>query len=169
MEFRKSTNSDITAILHIIGQAQTYFKEQGIDQWQNNYPNEETIKKDIDAGYGYVLAKDHIIVAVVAVSFDGEKTYDTIYNGQWISQSQYAVIHRLAVGSDYKGQGLSSVVIKNIEEMCQARGVSSIRVDTHEDNKSMQKLLLKNGFQYCGIIYLRDKSARLAFEKILQF
>ena len=43
MEFRKSTKSDITKIMDIVKQAQAYFKEQNIDQWQNNYPNEEVI------------------------------------------------------------------------------------------------------------------------------
>lgn len=41
-----------------------------------------------------------------------------------------------------------------------------IKVDTHEENISMQKLLKKNNFKYCGIIYLEDKSKRIAFEKI---
>ena len=40
-------------------------------------------------------------------------------------------------------------------------------IDTHEDNQSMQKLLAKNQFSYCGIIYLSDGSKRLAFEKVL--
>lgn len=43
MELRKSSRSDIESIMKIIHQAQNYFKENGIDQWQNNYPNEETI------------------------------------------------------------------------------------------------------------------------------
>ena len=43
----------------------------------------------------------------------------------------------------------------------------SIKVDTHEQNLSMQKLLRKNNFEHCGIIYLQDNSKRIAFEKIL--
>ena len=46
MEFRKSTKSDITKIMDIVKQAQAYFKEQNIDQWQNNYPNEEVINNE---------------------------------------------------------------------------------------------------------------------------
>ncbi|MDU2111026.1 MAG: hypothetical protein E7E92_00735, partial [Clostridiales bacterium] len=45
MEFRKSTKSDVTKIMEIVKQAQEYFKSQGIDQWQNGYPNEEVINK----------------------------------------------------------------------------------------------------------------------------
>ena len=47
MEFRKSTKNDVPKIMNIVKQAQNYFKEQGIDQWQNNYPNIDTINSDI--------------------------------------------------------------------------------------------------------------------------
>lgn len=167
MEFRKASEKDINNIMNIIKQAQAYFKEQGINQWQNNYPNVETIRIDISNENSYVLLKDNNIVAIAAVSFDGEKTYDTIYDGKWISNNEYAVIHRIAVDNTYKGLGLSSQIIKHVEQLCLNKGVHSIKIDTHEENIAMQKLLKKNNFQYCGIIYLEDRSKRIAFEKTL--
>jgi predicted GNAT family N-acyltransferase len=167
MEFRKAVKTDINDIMNIIRQAQAYFKEQGINQWQNNYPDVDTINNDIDNNNSYVLLKDNNIVATAAVSFDGEKTYNSIYDGQWISNNEYAVIHRIAVNNNYKGLGLSSEIIRNVEQLCLNKGVYSIKVDTHEENLSMQKLLRKNNFQYCGVIYLEDGSKRIAFEKIL--
>ena len=167
MEFRKTVKSDINKIMEIIKQAQEYFKEQGIDQWQNNYPNVETINNDIDNEYSYVLLKDNKIVATLAVSFDEEKTYNFIEQGKWITNDKYAVIHRVAVDNDYKGLGISSQIIKYVEKLCLNKGINSIKVDTHEDNISMQKLLKKNEFEYCGVIYLEDKSKRIAFEKTI--
>ena len=167
MEFRKSVETDINNIMKIIKQAQAYFKEQGIDQWQNGYPNVETISNDITDKNSYVLLKDNNIVATAAVSFDGESTYDTIYEGEWITNNEYAVIHRIAVDNTYKGLGLSSQIINNVEQLCLNKGLYSIKIDTHEENISMQKLLKKNKFQYCGIIYLEDRSKRIAFEKAL--
>lgn len=167
MEFRKSTKSDINDIMNIIKQAQAYFKELGINQWQNNYPNAEIISNDIYLSNSYVLLKNDNIVATAAISFDGEKTYNSIYEGQWISSNEYAVIHRIAVDNNYKGLGLSSEIIKNTEQLCLDKGVRSIRVDTHEKNLPMQIMLKKNKFQYCGIIYLEDGNKRIAFEKIL--
>jgi GNAT superfamily N-acetyltransferase len=167
MEFRKAAESDVKRIMAIINQAQAYFKAHGIDQWQDNYPDPKTIQGDIFSQNGYVLLRDDIIVGTVAVSFDGEKSYDSIYCGKWISNDKYAVIHRIAVDDNYKGLGLSSVIIKNIEEIGLGRGLHSIKVDTHKMNASMQRLLLKNGFRYCGVIYLKDGSERIAFEKIL--
>jgi uncharacterized protein YqgV (UPF0045/DUF77 family) len=166
MQFRKAVETDINNIMKIIKQAQVYFKQQGINQWQDNYPNIETIRDDIIHKNGYVLLKDNNIVATVAVSFDKEKAYNSIYDGEWISNNEYAVIHRMAVDNNYKGLELSFQIIKNIEQLCLNKDVHSIKVDTHEENLSMQKLLKKNKFQYCGIVYLEDKSKRIAFEKI---
>ena len=167
MEFRRAVETDINNIINIIKQAQGYFKEKGINQWQDNYPNSETIISDIAKKNSYVLIKDDNIVATAAVSFDGEKTYESIYEGEWISNNEYAVIHRIAVDNTYKGLGLSSQIIKNVEKLCLNKGIYNIKVDTHEENISMQKLLEKNKFQYCGIIYLEDRSKRMAFEKTL--
>lgn len=167
MEFRKSEKSDINNIMNIIKQAQDYFKEQGINQWQNNYPSNETIHNDINQNISYVLLKDNDVVATAAVSFDGEKTYDTIYDGEWVSNGAYAVIHRIAVNNNYKGMGLSSKIINEVEELCIKNNVNSIKIDTHEANISMQSLLRKNNFKYCGKITLEDGAKRIAFEKVL--
>lgn len=167
MEFRKARASEINDIMHMIRQAQEYLKDSGINQWQNNYPNSDTIKNDINNDHSYVLVDHNKTVATAAVSFDGEKTYDKIYNGQWITNKDFAVIHRIAVDNSYKGLGLSSEIIENVEQLCISKGIFSIKVDTHSENIPMQRLLKKNVFQYCGVIYLEDGGERIAFEKIL--
>ena len=68
MEFRKTKKSDIKDVMKIIKQAQKYFKEQGIDQWQNNYPNEDIINIDIENDESYVLLKDNEIIATTVIS-----------------------------------------------------------------------------------------------------
>lgn len=54
-----------------------------------------------------------------------------------------------------------------MEELCLSKGVHSIKIDTHEENISMQRLLKKNKFQYRGVIYLEDGNKRIAFERTL--
>ena len=167
MELRKSTQEDIDRIMEIIKQAQNYFKENNIDQWQNNYPNEEIIKEDISNGESYVLLNNNKIVGTTVISFNRESTYDKIYEGKWLTNDKYANIHRIAVDNEYKGQGLSGEILKYVEACCREKGIHSIKGDTHEDNLSMQKFFEKNGFKYCGVIYLEDGDKRVAFEKTL--
>ncbi len=167
MNFRKSVKSDINKIMRIIKQAQNYFKENGIDQWQDNYPNSDVINNDIKNGNSYIVENNGHIIATIVVSFEKEVAYNNIYQGQWISDERYAVIHRIAIDNMYKGLGLSHKIIKFAEEISIKRGIKSIKVDTHKENIPMQKLLEKNQFKYCGIIYLENNEERVAFEKKL--
>lgn len=165
MNFRKSEKSDVKSIMKIIKQAQEYLKSQGIDQWQNNYPNDDVINSDISKGESYVVEENGNIVATSVISFNKEKTYDIIHEGKWLTDGKYAVIHRIAVDNTCKGLGVSHKIIEYAEEMCKEKGINSIKIDTHKENLSMQKMLEKNGFKYCGIIHLADGAERLAFEK----
>ncbi len=167
MLLRKSTVADVMSIMTLITEAQAYFKKSNIDQWQNGYPNDSVILNDIAKGCSYVLIKDDQVVATTVISFEVERTYDEIHEGQWLSEQPYAVMHRVAVSSELKGLGLGRVLIDATAKMCQAQGVWSIKVDTHEDNHAMQRLLTKSDFSYCGVIFLEDGAKRLAFETLL--
>lgn len=168
MEFRKTTPEDIPGIMRIIRQAQEYMKEQGIDQWQNNYPSETVFAEDIVHDYSYVMEEDGKIIGTMAVIFDGEPDYDKIYDGAWKTVGKpYAAIHRVAVDAQMKGRGIAGAMLLEAEKMCRVRGVGSMKNDTHRDNHSMQRMLRKNGFEYCGIIYLEDGEERIAFEKLI--
>lgn len=167
MEFRRTVEKDIDNIMMIIGQAQAYLKDQGVDQWQDGYPNREVIKSDINYGYSYAFLENNQLIGTAAVSFDIEESYKVIHEGKWITEGDYAVIHRIAVEKNCKGLGMAASMIHHIEQLCLEKGVTSIKIDTHEDNLSMQKMLGKNNFKYCGVIYLEDGSKRLAYEKVL--
>ena len=169
MNFRKSRMEDISGIMRLVDQAKSYMKAQGIDQWQNGYPNAESIKNDIEHDYSYVMEEDGKVIGTMAVLFDGEPTYDKIYEGDWkTTEEPYAAVHRVAVDADCKGQGIAGAMVDEVEKICRERGVRSIKNDTHRDNKSMQRMQAKNGFEYCGIIYLEDGAERIAFEKLIE-
>lgn len=167
MEFRKSTKEDLKDIMAIIRDAQAYFKNNNIDQWQNGYPNEDSILSDIESKESYVLVDDNEIIGTAYLSFAGESDYDVIYEGKWLSHEDYAVVHRIAVKNDLKGKGIAGEIFKAIEKICLERGIHDIKIDTHRDNKSMQRFLEKQGFTRCGVVYLKDKSERIGFEKLI--
>ena len=163
MKLRKAKHSDLAAIMAIINQAKAYFKSHGINQWQDGYPNEISIVNDIQRNESYVLDNDGDIVATVMISANGENNYNYI-EGNWLTDDKYLVIHRIAIRDDQKGNGLAKIIFDQAIELFD---LPSLRIDTHEDNKSMQRFLQKYGFSYCGIIYLENKETRLAFEKII--
>ena len=166
MDMTKS--EDLKSVMEIFHQAQVALKSMNVDQWQNGYPSQKIIKADIKNNISHVVTLDNIIVATAAIFIGHEPTYDNLYNGVWITSNEpYCVIHRIAVKEEYKGQNIGAFIVDHAVLLSKNNAASSIRVDTHRDNLPMQRMLQKNGFSYCGIIYLKDKSERFAYEKPL--
>lgn len=168
MEFRQAKISDLDQIVEIIELSKKYLKETKVDQWQDGYPSKEDLRRDIESGNSYVLTNKDEIVATTVISLDGESTYNSIFNGEWITNDEYIVMHRVAVHDKYKGKGIFKELIKEAESLALNKGISSIKIDTHRDNISMQRAVVKNDFKRCGIIYLEDGSERIAFEKVIK-
>ena len=169
MELRRMETHDLPAVMAILHQAQAYFKAQGIDQWQDGYPDEATMLQDIQNGTAYVAEQDKMITGCATVAFAPDENYSAMVSGQWLTERPYAVIHRIAVDERLKGQGIAGWILNQAEQMCSQRGVQSIKIDTHQDNTSMRRLLEKHNYQLCGVIQLhRDLSLRVAYEKRLE-
>jgi ribosomal protein S18 acetylase RimI-like enzyme len=97
-----------------------------------------------------------------------EPTYDTI-DGKWLTdnQTKYGVIHRIAVAENCTNKGVAKFIITHCENKLKQQNISTMRIDTHQDNLGMQHILKSLGYTYCGIITLTSGALRLAFEKQL--
>ncbi len=162
---RKAEDSDIQVIWKIIQQAIERRKKDGSEQWQNGYPNKESIKDDIENGVGFVYEQEENIVAYAAIIFDIEAAYEII-EGKWKSSGKYAVVHRVAVSNDFAGKGIATALFLEIENLVKSQNYFVIKVDTNFDNVPLLKILEKLKYEYCGKVYFRG-SERKAFEKIL--
>ena len=103
---------------------------------------------------------DKRIVAYFAFLPAPEPTYAQIYEGAWLNEEPYYVIHRLASWPDVHG------IWDSVLNWAFAR-TKTLRVDTHRDNRIMQHNILKHGFSCCGIIYLLSGDERLAYQKTI--
>lgn len=166
-EFRPALVQDVERIVEIIREAQRRLAASGIDQWQNGYPNRQRVEEDIARGYGRVLTLDGEVVAYGALVWDGERAYDNLQGGRWITpvNSHYLTIHRLCVAEKVVGKGYGRCFMVAAEREATERGVKSVRVDTHPHNLTMQGLIGSLGYLYCGTVVY--ESLRLAYEKAL--
>lgn len=149
--------------VNLIDEAKRFLKAQGIDQWQTGYPDKETIFEDIIHKRGYLITEGAQVLAYLCIDFQGEPAYENL-KGKWESDLPYAVIHRMAISNTYRGRGLAGVIFQKAEALCRKKGISSIRVDTDEDNIIMRHILERNGFVHCGTVWF-DNSIKHAYEK----
>ena len=170
MKLKLSTKNDVPRIMEIIEDAKALLKSLHIDQWQNGYPNAAQIENDIANNESFVVVDDkNAIVATTMFTTRPEPTYKKVENGAWqIDETiPYGVIHRLAMGKEYRGLGIAKFVFETVHQQLEQKKIKSLKIDTHKDNLGMQSLIKKMGYTYQGIIYTNYGAKRLAFEKII--
>lgn len=163
--FRKATTTDAPHIWIILQNAILRRKADGSNQWQDGYPNPEIIQQDIEKGIGYVLTDGEIIVGYSAVLINDEPEYNNL-QGEWLTNGDFVVFHRVAIAEGYIGQNLSKKMIDFMEEFALQNNIHSLKADTNHDNFAMMKIFEKAGFVFCGIVHFRG-SPRRAYEKVL--
>lgn len=129
-------------------------------QWNDGYPSENIVRKDIDNGNCYVLCDDGEVVATMAFIPGPDPTYAEIYDGGWLSDAPYHVIHRIAVAEPGHNAAKALLDWGFVQ-------TGSIRIDTHKDNVIMHHVLSKYGFTHCGMILLANGDPREAYQKDL--
>lgn len=155
---RKVVDGDFSRILEIYGHARKFMAENGnAAQWGTTHPSEAILREDIKKGQLYAVCEDAVIHGVFAFLLEPDPTYFFI-DGSWRSQQPYGTIHRVA--ADGSG-GVFDACMKYSKNRC-----NHLRIDTHENNKIMQYLILRAGFSRRGIIYLEDGASRIAYDWI---
>ena len=156
--FRKARMEDVPVIMRLIDEARGIMRSCGnVNQWIDGYPSEETIINDINNGHCYLCVEQG---GEIVASF-AEPTYQKIYEGAWLDDEPYYVVHRLA------SKAASHGIFNDVMDYCMDVA-GNLRIDTHRDNVIMRHVIDRYGFTYCGIIYLANGDERLAYQKSRQ-
>jgi ribosomal protein S18 acetylase RimI-like enzyme len=172
MEIIRAQENDLAEIMAVIGQAREFLRGLGIDQWQNGYPEPSVLEEDIRRGECHLAIDRGVAAGFFVLSCKPEISYGHIEGGNWLTSDEpYAVLHRMAVSSQARGQGVASAMMFHALGLSTSGKMISLRADTHRGNVPMQHLLEKSGFIRCGVIDLGPHypgdSLRLAYERVL--
>ena len=155
---RDAVKNDLDQIMEIIKTAKQYMIDSGNKtQWSGSYPSREVFEQDLQNKQLYVCENEEGIYGVFVFVIGNDPFYAHIEKGQWMNEEPYGTIHRIASSGKVKG------VFQECCSFCKDQ-IENIRIDTHKDNHTMQHMIRKNGFQKCGIVYVRDHSERIAYQ-----
>lgn len=158
---RRATYDDVPVLMDVFRKARGIMRSSGnMNQWNDGYPSEAVVRKDIDNGHCVVLCEEGEVVATMAFIPGPDPTYAEIYDGGWLSDAPYHVIHRIAVAEP--GHNAAKALLD-----WGFGQTGSIRIDTHKDNVIMHHVLSKYGFTHCGMILLANGDPREAYQKDL--
>lgn len=160
MEIRKTKPEELNILIRMYENARIFMASHGNPlQWGNTYPAAQILMDDISSGNSYVCVEHDKIIATFYYKEGIDDTYVRIYEGQWLNEAPYGVVHRIT--SDGTIRGAASFCLNWAFNKC-----GNLKIDTHRDNIVMQHLLDKNGFKYCGVVYLENGSERIAYQKV---
>lgn len=170
MNFRRAESDDMAEIMRITNAAKAQLRQMGLNQWQKGYPSAEVWADDIAHKRAWLAVEGDKALGVFVFQTEPERAYSHI-DGAWLTDGQYASLHRLCVAEDSRGKGIAGAMLRYGADMARAKGIHAMRIDTHAGNLPMRRALAKSGFERCGEITLCEGcemgDSRTAFECII--
>jgi ribosomal protein S18 acetylase RimI-like enzyme len=166
MQIRLATKDDLPSLIALVRRVVPLMRATGNMQWDNTYPNEAVLQRDIDLNQLWVAVVANNIAGVAAVTMDQDPDYTQV---GWNIEEPAIVVHRLAVDPAFRGQGAAAVLMQKAEEVAVERGIAVLRVDTNTQNEATQRLFPKLGYILAGEISLEFRPGLrfLCYEKRL--
>ena len=90
-------------IMQVMDAAKGIMRQSGnMHQWGDGYPSETVISADMEKNSGFVIEDSGEIVGYFAFLQSPEPTYNKIYDGQWLDDTQHDTNIRMDTHRDNK-------------------------------------------------------------------
>lgn len=166
MTIRKAYKEDLIKIMKMYESCVAGMIKNGIDQWDDTYPDTQTIAQDLENQTYYVAEDKEVIVGGINIDKNQDLTYLDV---NWEdTSSEFLVVHRLAVKEEFWNKKIGKNLMLFTEKMAIKRGLKSIRLDTYSENLKAMDFYIKLGYRKLGAINLKpNKNEYYCFEKII--
>ena len=167
MIIRKAEISDLENIMLMYKSCVTGMLKNGIDQWDETYPNDEIISEDLNVGTYYIAEIDETIIGGINIDNNQDDTYLAL---DWEDKSDsFLVVHRLGVKQELWNKKIGKYLMLFTEKLVLEKGLKSIRLDTYSGNPKAMEFYRRLGYTELGTIDLKpDKEKYHCFEKIIK-
>lgn len=164
MALRPSTDDDLPPLLALKDACIARMRADGIEQWDEVYPDAAVIARDLAAGTLHVLREGDGVIGC----FTLDTTHDPLWQGMaWSAASEpAAVVHRLMVHPAAQGRGLAKQLMAHAEVLARAQGFRAIHLDCFTANPAALGLYERLGYRRTGTATMR-KGPFVCFEKLL--
>ena len=153
---REATSNDLNRIVEITNACGKHMISQNIFQWNEEYPNLEVFKKDLENQSLYVIELESKIVGCVCISEKMDAVYKEV---KWLTpDSKNMYVHRLAIDPKFQGKGLAIKLMSYAEDLAKTKDFKSMRLDTFSKNPKNNKFYNLQGYKKLGKIFYRSQS-----------
>lgn len=163
----KATTSDLDQVYSLTKSCAKDMIENGIFQWNENYPSKEVLKKDIKLQQIWKLYESNKIIGIIVLTEIEDKEYEKV---KWLTKNyKNLYIHRLAILPEFQGKGYAQKLMDFTENYAKENNFKSIRLDTFSQNKRNQLFYEKRNYTKLDKIYFSNQSEDpfYCYEKVL--
>ena len=127
----------------------------GPAQWNEYYPNEETIESDLSRNALFVMKNDEgEIIAAISIDDDPEVDCLPCWNRELNPSAEFS---RLCVRKDMQNQGIAKKMIEYVFESLRGEGKKSVHILVKTGHTAALSLYSSMGFKAVGECSLFDK------------
>jgi ribosomal protein S18 acetylase RimI-like enzyme len=152
MKIRQAIQQDLHEVMDLIRSCVQHMEAQGIQQWDEIYPDETTFAGDIERYELYLLEKEGRIRGFIALNEFQEPAYQDV---QWQFSGKALVVHRLSVDPAAQGQGYARELMQFAYEFAGTHIFETIRLDAYSGNPRAVALYERLGYQKAGTVMFR--------------
>ena len=149
--FRRAEPEDADAILTLYHKCVKQGKLDGSSEWDEEYPNRDTIAFDLSNGGLYVMEENAKITAAISMM-----EHDDLDELQGWTQIRSCALARLCTDPQKRGRGLARSMINAIQETAKKLGYQATRHLSACGNQKSTDLYEKMGFRKIGKAYLYE-------------
>lgn len=149
----EATPEMLEEVNHIYLRCRENLFQNGILQWDDNYPNSEYFQACIEDKVLFVLMRDEEILGHVVLNEWESEEWSMI---PWVGKSPI-VIHSLMINPSAQGKGVGAEFVTLCEVFAREQGYKSIRLDAFSGNEKALRLYTKLDYQTRGSVFFTFK------------
>lgn len=153
---KKALLKDLNEIYNLTKNCANNLIENGIFQWNEQYPSKEILVKDIELQQLWKIESNNKIVGVIVITEIEDEEYKNV---TWLTENtKNLYIHRLAVHPKYQKKGFATQLMNFAENYAIENHYTSVRLDTFSKNLRNLKFYQARNYQKLEAIYFPKQS-----------
>ena len=160
--FRKAVFDDEKAIFSLYKAVKIKGREDGTSDWDEDYPNKDILRDDLENKRIFVLIEEAEIVAAISIFEEDELDIQSL---DW-AKVKACFLVRLCVSPKYQGKGIGEKMMRNISDYAENKKFKATHHLAAKVNVAANRLYKRMGYRNVGMIHLYDTDF-IAYEMLL--
>jgi len=165
LSVRAADEADVDRVMELLAACIDGMRREGIDQWDDVYPNRETVLADAHEHTLFLGSLDAapLVGAIVVNEYQSPNYLEVPWT---ITAPRIAVVHRVMVDPQHQGKGIARELMEFAEERARTLGYGAVRLDAFTQNPRALQLYRRLGYYDAGWVTF-PKGVFRCFEKAL--